>query len=365
MHGSRSHYDYTVAWISALPLEMAAARQMFDKFHDRLPQPLTDTNTYTLGNICGHNVVLACLPSGVYGTTSAATVVAQMRSTFPRLQYGLLVGIGGGAPSEKVDIRLGDVVVIQYDYGKTVAGGRFEQSGMLNRPPEILLTPMSKLQAELHCHENPIANPLLERSEANGGIGFGFPYPGHSHDLLFESTYAHVGSDDTCQNCDALHLVPRKARASDEPKIHYGLIASANQVMKDGPTRDMLTRNLDILCFEMEAAGLMNHLPSIVIRGICDYSDSHKHKDWQPYAALTAAAYGRLLLSVVPVPYSGKNDQFLTMEEKECLEKLFLTDPGDDLNALKRRKGGRGRVNGFWNHRKSGDGLEGKSSCRA
>ncbi|GFF66485.1 hypothetical protein IFM62136_06637 [Aspergillus lentulus] len=351
MHGSRSHYDYTVAWISALPLEMAAARQMFDQFHDRLPQPLTDTNTYTLGSICGHNVVLACLPSGVYGTTSAATVVAQMRSTFPRLQYGLLVGIGGGAPSEKVDIRLGDVVVskptrtyggvVQYDYGKTVAGGLFEQSGMLNRPPEILLTATSKLQAELHNHENPISDLLLKRSQANGGIGFGFPYPGQGRDLLFESTYAHVGSDDACQNCDTRHLVLRTARGSDEPKIHYGLIASANQVMKDGPTRDMLTRNLDILCFEMEAAGLMNHLPSIVIRGICDYSDSHKHKDWQPYAALTAAAYGRLLLSAVPISSPEKHDQALTTEEKECLEKLFLADPGDDLNALKRRKGGR------------------------
>ncbi|PKX91205.1 uncharacterized protein P174DRAFT_395152 [Aspergillus novofumigatus IBT 16806] len=351
MHGSRSHYDYTVAWISALPLEMAAATQMFDQFHDRLPQPLTDTNTYTLGSICGHNVVLACLPSGVYGTTSAATVVAQMRSTFPRLQYGLLVGIGGGAPSEKVDIRLGDVVVskptrtyggvVQYDYGKTVAGGLFEQSGMLNRPPEILLTATSKLQAELHHHENPVSNLLLKRSRADGGIGFGFSYPGQGRDLLFEPSYAHVGSDDACQNCDTRHLVPRTARGSDEPKIHYGLIASANQVMKDGPTRDMLTRNLGILCFEMEAAGLMNHLPSIVIRGICDYADSHKHKDWQPYAALTAAAYGRLLLSAVPIPSSEKHDRVPTTEEKECLEKLFLTDPGDDLNALKRRKGGR------------------------
>jgi nucleoside phosphorylase/ankyrin repeat protein len=351
MHGSRSHYDYTVAWISALPLELAAARQMFDQFHDRLPQPLTDTNTYTLGSICGHNVVLACLPSGVYGTTSAATVVAQMRSTFPRIQYGLLVGIGGGAPSEKVDIRLGDVVVskptrtyggvVQYDYGKTLAGGRFEQTGMLNRPPEILLTAVSTLQAELHYNEKPISDLVRERSHANGRVDFDFPYPGQSHDLLFEATYAHAGSDDTCQNCDALHLVPRTARASDEPKTHYGLIASANQVMKDGPTRDVLTRNLDILCFEMEAAGLMNHLPSIVIRGVCDYSDSHKNKDWQPYAALTAASYGRLLLSVVPVPSSAKDDKLLTMEEKECLEKLFLTDPGDDLNALKRRKGGR------------------------
>jgi nucleoside phosphorylase len=251
-----------------------------------------------------------------------------MRSTFPRLQYGLLVGIGGGAPSAKVDIRLGDVViskptrtyggVVQYDYGKTVAGGLFEQSGMLNRPPETLLTATSKLQAELHYHENPISNLLLKRSQANGGMGFGFPYPGQGRDLLFESTYAHVGSDDACQNCDTRHLVTRAARGSDEPKLHYGLIASANQVMKDGPTRDMLTRNLDILCFEMEAAGLMNHLPSIVIRGICDYSDSHKHKHWQPYAALTAAAYGLLLLSAVPIPSSEKHDQVLTTEEKEC-----------------------------------------------
>ncbi|GFG17193.1 hypothetical protein IFM5058_08347 [Aspergillus udagawae] len=138
MHGSRSHYDYTVAWISVLPLEMAAATRMFNQFHDRLPQPLTDTNTDTLGSICSHNVVLVCLPSGVYGTISAATVVAQMLSTFPRLQYGLLVGIGGGAPSENDDIRLGNVVVskrtrtyggvVQYVYGKTLAGRRFEQS---------------------------------------------------------------------------------------------------------------------------------------------------------------------------------------------------------------------------------------------
>ncbi|RHZ62034.1 uncharacterized protein CDV56_109045 [Aspergillus thermomutatus] len=236
MHGSRSHYDYTVAWISALPLEMAAAKHMFDQIHDRLPQPLTAINTYTLG------------------------IVAQMRSTFPRVQYGLLVGIGGGAPSEKVDIRLGDVVVskptrtyggaVQYDYGKTLAGGWFEQTGMLNRPPEILLTAMSKLQADLHYNERPISNSILERAQVTGGIGFGFPYPGQGHNLLFESTYAHVGSDDRCQNCDALHLVPRTARASNEPKVHYGLIASANQVMKDGPTRGMLARNLDILCFE-------------------------------------------------------------------------------------------------------------------
>lgn len=50
----------------------------------------------------------------------------------------------------------------------------------------------------------------------------------------------------------------------------------------------------------MEAAGLMDNFPCLVIRGICDYSDSHKNKRWQEYAAATAAAYAKELLSVVP-----------------------------------------------------------------
>jgi nucleoside phosphorylase len=49
----------------------------------------------------------------------------------------------------------------------------------------------------------------------------------------------------------------------------------------------------------MEAAGIMNRFPCMVIRGICDYSDSHKNKDWQGYAALTAAAYAKDLLKEI------------------------------------------------------------------
>jgi hypothetical protein len=49
----------------------------------------------------------------------------------------------------------------------------------------------------------------------------------------------------------------------------------------------------------MEAAGLMDNFPCLVIRGICDYSDTHKKKNWQPYAAATAAAYAKELLGVI------------------------------------------------------------------
>ena len=85
----------------------------------------------------------------------------------------------------------------------------------------------------------------------------------------------------------------------DDPMVHYGLIASANQVMKDALIRDRLSEEKGVLCFEMEAAGLMNHFPCLVIRGICDYSDSHKNKEWQGYAAMTAAAYAKDVLSHV------------------------------------------------------------------
>lgn len=142
------HTDYTIAWICALPVEAAAARVMLDKIHNALPQPSTDPNAYVLGELNGHFIVIACLPIGVYGTVSAATAVSHMRSTFARINVGIMVGIGGGVPGTNNDIRLGDVVVskpvgkysgvIQYDFGKVVQGGHFEPTGSLNKPPQIL-----------------------------------------------------------------------------------------------------------------------------------------------------------------------------------------------------------------------------------
>lgn len=123
---------------------MAAAKAMLDKIHPGLSQPLHNHNTYTIGEIYGHNVVIAFLPSGVYGTTSAATVATYMLSSFPAIRFGLMVGIGGGVPT-KADIRLGDVVasqpsgafggVVQYDYGKTINDGKFQRTGALSKPP--------------------------------------------------------------------------------------------------------------------------------------------------------------------------------------------------------------------------------------
>ncbi|EHA18786.1 hypothetical protein ASPNIDRAFT_119175, partial [Aspergillus niger ATCC 1015] len=249
-----------------LAIEAAAATAMLDQIHPALPTHPRDSNSYTLGSIGSHHVVIACLPAGVYGTTSAATVASNMFISFGSIRHLLMVGIGGGVPSASADIRLGDVVVsiptprfegvVQYDYGKTIGQGRFERTGTLNKPSTSLLTAVN---------------------------------------------YEHDPAEPTCELCDRKNLVTRSTRSSDRPVVHYGLIASGNQVIKHAQTRDQLAAQLNILCFEMEAAGLMDNFPCLVIRGVSDYSDSHKNKAWQGYAAATAAAYAKQLLATISV----------------------------------------------------------------
>ncbi|KAE8137770.1 hypothetical protein BDV38DRAFT_282704 [Aspergillus pseudotamarii] len=311
---SLTHDQYTIAWICALPLEMAAACAMLTKAHTPLPKASTDPNAYELGELNGHFIVIACLPAGVYGKVSAANVVSRMRSTFPKLQFGLMVGIGGGVPGRGNDIRLGDVVVskpvgrysgvIQYDYGKAVQGGQLEPTGSLNKPPQTLLTQISRLEAkQMTGDRDDVPKIVSEVLERNPEMNRKFSTPEQETDFLFHSSYHHGDQGDTCEKCDKEQLVKQQRRDTRAPFIHYGLIASGDQVMKDSETRDRLAQRHGILCFEMEAAGIMDDLPTLVIRGICDYCDSHKQKEWQGYAALTAAAYAKSLLSVVPAYY--------------------------------------------------------------
>jgi nucleoside phosphorylase len=187
----------------------------------------------------GHNVVIICLPSGVYGTTPAAAMVSNMISTFPRIQFGLMVGIEGGVPCNTIDIRLGDVAVskptgsyggvVQYNHGKTVSGGRFEQTGTLNQPPQVLLTSIAQLQTDhMAGKRHSIVVILSEKREQMHDMEAIFTYPGQEQDQLLRSTYDRVESEDTCAKCDRNQLVYREQRASKEPEIHYGLIASGN-----------------------------------------------------------------------------------------------------------------------------------------
>lgn len=304
---------YTVAWVSALPIESAAAAEMLDEEHHDPRSYGSNMDQYVFGRIGDHNVVMARLPAGQMGNSSAAAVVGRLTAVFSTIRFALMVGIGGGVPSAVCDVRLGDVVVghphqqhggvVQYDFGKTGPNGQITRTGALDAPPKVLLNAIAKLRENYHRHLSTLPTHLsvFDRLEEFRRIRA-------SLDLLFEATYNHAGGE-TCNGCDREMMIERAERGSEEVVIHYGTIASGNQVMKDGRTRDRISAELGgVLCFEMEAAGLAITFPCAVIRGICDYADSHKNKSWQPYAAATAAAATKELLLIIPAEEVARTD---------------------------------------------------------
>ncbi|KAL7920402.1 hypothetical protein ACQKWADRAFT_314796 [Trichoderma austrokoningii] len=314
---SLGHSDYTVGWVCALPIEMAAATAMLDSIHVSLPRKEGDINTYTFGRVAGHNVVIACLPAGQYGTNNAATVASNMSRSFSSITVRLMVGIGGGVPDGEIDIRLGDVVVgnevMQYDLGKVMPDGQFQRTGRITTPPHAIMTAVSKLQADHENAPSRISSILFDMLEGNEKmISYGRPT---LPDRLFRHTYKHTQVMDNCERCSSSEVLERPHRETAKPRIHYGKIASGNQVVKDGETRAKMAEELGIICFEMEAAGL-HGFPCLAIRGICDYSDSHKNKAWQKYSAAVAAAYAKELLSVIP-----------TQQRRDTEATYLTTDP--------------------------------------
>ena len=309
--------DYTIGWICAISTEYIAAQGFLDQEHDRSEYVSpNDNNDYTLGKVGKHNVVIAVLPDGEYGISSAASVARDMLHSFPNVRIGLMVGIGGGAPSRKHDIRLGDIVVsaprdgkggvFQYDFGKTIQDQSFRPTGFLNQPPALLRAAVSGLKAQYERKGHQLEEAINSILEGNRRLRQKYKRPDRSSDRLYQPGVVHPPEDEagcaTVCGDDPSRLILRPKRTEDEdnPAVHYGLIASANQLMKDALVRDILAAENDVLCFEMEAAGLMNHFPCLVIRGICDYSDSHKNKGWQGYAAMAAAAYTKDLLYRIP-----------------------------------------------------------------
>ncbi|RHZ65526.1 uncharacterized protein CDV56_109049 [Aspergillus thermomutatus] len=200
---------------------------------------------------------------------------------------------------------------------------------------------MSRLQAAHITEKSRIPDLIADMAMRHPHMREKFTHDRGRADLLFKVKYDHTHSATTCDHCDRHQLVTRAPRNGNDPVIHYGLIASGNQVIKDGRTRDRLARELGILCFEMEAAGLMDTFPCLVIRGICDYADSHKNNQWQEYAAATAAAYAKELLSVVHAVHVAETPSAVSVTDvvhsSKTLSKprgssTWLTWQNDDLD---------------------------------
>ncbi|KAI0812911.1 nucleoside phosphorylase domain-containing protein [Xylaria sp. FL0064] len=315
--------EFQIALICALPLEYDAVTLLFDEFWDEDGDPYGrapgDTNTYTTGRIGNHNVVLALLPN--MGKAAAAGAAASFRSSYSRLRLAFLVGICGGVPGTGTGgALLGDVIIsktiIQFDFGRQFPGKFMTKDTIednLGRPKifkkagEYLQDLQCAAAREQHQHD--------------------YHYLGVAEDKLFAAIYQHkhrapqscVVCDgeggNYCEkaarascaelSCDEDQLVPRQLLAikgslkPDEmqcPEIFVGRVASGDTVMKSGEHRDQLAKEHNVIAFEMEGAGAWDEVPCIIVKGICDYADSHKNKKWQPFAAATAASVMKAVL---------------------------------------------------------------------
>ncbi|OJI83609.1 hypothetical protein ASPTUDRAFT_55637 [Aspergillus tubingensis CBS 134.48] len=298
--------DYTVGIFCPLEVEICAIHYMLDEVHK---QTQSRTTRYVLGNLSGHSVVIATMPYTFRGKISTATAVSQLKQDFPNISHLLLVGIGGGIPTQGVDVRLGDVVistptgtnpgVVQYDLG-TAYQDRFVRAEQHLLPPPLeWLHAISRMKVT-HRMEGDNVDQFIEELHARCAHQ-AFVRPSIDTDTLFEPTYDHVEGEATCNQCNRDRVTQRPPRSDPtKPVIHYGLILSGDSEIKDAATRDQIASDEGgAICFEMEAAAMMNDFPCLVIRGICDYADSHKNDVWHEYAAAAAAAVAKEILRFI------------------------------------------------------------------
>ncbi|KAL7805250.1 hypothetical protein V8C44DRAFT_232131 [Trichoderma aethiopicum] len=298
---------YTVAWIAPLEIEARAALHMLDNRHPgRFPSERGNDYIFHAGDVGGHNIIIATLPAGeLYGTGSAAALANQVKNFFPNLWFGLLVGVAAGLPNfsrcPPLDIRLGDVLVglpigdnaglIPYDLGKETGSHGFQplRAGHgLARTGTIVRSAIGSIKLMAPNDADEILQYYTRIEHEEHALGT-FADPGQEQDVLYQVDEHGIPS-----------LVQREPRpASKRTRIWYGSIGSGEKLMKNAQKRNYLRDKYDLIGLEMEAAGTMDRIPVGVIRGVCDYGDEHKNKEWQPYAAAMAAAYARAILAKI------------------------------------------------------------------
>ncbi|RBA12838.1 hypothetical protein FPRO05_14060 [Fusarium proliferatum] len=303
---------FEIAIICALPLEAPAIQALFDHYWGDDSSPFDkepgDPNAYSAGVIGRHNVVLVHMPGT--GRANAAAVAAKCHTSFPNIRLALMVGVCGVVPFKRNgdEIVLGDVVlsdgIVQYDLGRRLPDQFVTKDTLINalrRPDpkiqDVLAKPKTN-QGQEDLTRKTIK--LLDAIRCNPRLHA--TYPGSTNDRLFEAAYRHSEDQKLCDQagCNGKLVSRRRLEMSGThltPAIHFGLMASGDSVMKSGEDRDKIVEVEDSIAFEIKGAGVCDHFPCIVIKGACDYADSHKSKVWQRYAAATAAAYTKAFLS--------------------------------------------------------------------
>lgn len=341
--------DIRFAIICALPLEYDAVLDSLDKSWSGSGED-NDPNQYTTGCFGSLAVVLVLLAGK--GMENAASAVASLRSSYQNVTTALVVGICGAVPflADKTEVLLGDVVISQhvdrYDFGHQYPDGfkptsRIEDT--LGRPnketrilTQLLKTRSGRSKLEIRAQEE--LQTLQAKVDAEGRHRGIYKYLGAMQDNLFKPNHRHKhygrarcnickvcykSEDPVCgtaieSQCEDLGCANGKGKMIERKRlelqkeveaagvvtpptlaIHIGGFGTANRVLKSGEDRDRIAASRNVIAFEMEAGGVWDELPScIVVKGVCDYADSHKPKSWQNYAAGVAASTVKALLKL-------------------------------------------------------------------
>ncbi|KIL83635.1 hypothetical protein FAVG1_13142 [Fusarium avenaceum] len=349
----KGRLGFEIAIICALSLEADAVETLFDHYWDDEGLPFDkesgDPNAYSTGVIGRHNVVLSYMPG--MGIANAAAVASNCGKSFPGIKLALVVGVCGAVPfkPDKDEIVLGDVIIsdgiIQYDFGRQLPGHFSRKDTLLDslgRPNLEIRGVLAKLKSLRHRRQLSVKmaeylDVLCQEPELRA------EYPGVMEDRLFEASYRHTEDQKSCGQLGCNGEIVSRSRLETAgvrplPAVHFGLMASGNSVMKSGEDRDRIAAQEGVIAFEMEGAGVWDSFPCIVVKGACDYADSHKSKDWQRYAAAMAAACAKAFLSFwVPsstqVPFS-ENDLFVGREDVLMKLQGLLFEQGRQKVAL-------------------------------
>ncbi|XP_077862027.1 uncharacterized protein LOC144343189 [Saccoglossus kowalevskii] len=308
------HFIPTIGIVTALECEYQAMSFMLDSPPEAYngTQPQGDPNKYKLGKIGGKHVVLVEV-----GEAIAAVTVCRLCDVFDTINIVFMVGVAGGVPNPDYDeseamettayirphVRKGDVIVsypiqndgpafVQYDYGKLVskvASENFKEN--IKHKHFINLHPKA-LSAARELKQNPeIGNTLIDliNKQITKENQLKFRRPGDDEDILSGGKQ---------------HPVEPMLRNPGVPKVHFGIMASANSVMRSAEIRDKLAEAEHVIGFEMENSGVasatsISSKGCMFVRGVCDYADEEKDKRWQPYASLLAAATATYIIAEI------------------------------------------------------------------
>jgi nucleoside phosphorylase len=322
-----SRDDFAIAIICALPeerdtVEALMTRDYKGEGHPPYGKVPGDDNIYTVGEVGGKPVVLVA-PRNM-GTTNTRDLARGLNISFRNILYAFVVGIAGGAPFQHdgngwkdSDIHLGDVIVstqmIQYDFGKEYDHGfrrRTDVESVLPRAPAevanfVNLFRRGQSAAFRRILQDTSAD-IIRFDQSDMGDNKYYEHPGPGQDNVYSSGDRHKHQNQECPkcsqctewyhevcdealtaSCQKLGCKPHHINAVRDTKIHFGRYASGNAVMKSGHRRDLLIQEDDVIGFEMEEAGAWEVFGTIVVKGVVDYADSHKNKQWRGQRCVT------------------------------------------------------------------------------